>query len=282
MNKIFVFEEKNMSIYYTVKEHFSIKNTAGFSDIIDLIADHFSQIGERLPSKNSFVIEFKLIADNKAYSFNDKELLNTLKKAKSIDYTMHYEYRNDDCDNVGPFEICDFIESKLENDETATENVFFSMYNSADCEPGAGVLCAFGIKNGVLYNGVLQPAPSELPENGAWITPDTCVVFDDALTESMNPEQIKECAEAFSEMGDHTDVDFRNNPNGISLFVNYLELQSKKDFESFIEISKKLLSATDGKAGVSGEFVDLDSEDAKILVIDFEESGSYSVKSTAL
>lgn len=271
-----------MSIYYTVKEHFSIENAAGFSDIIDLIADHFSQIRERLLSEDSFVSEFKLIADSKTYSFGDAGLLAALKKAKSVDYTMHYEYRDEGCPNVGPFEICDFIKSKLENDETAAENVFFSMYNTADCEPGVGILCAYGKKDGALYKGVLQPIPSELPENGAWITPDTCVVFDDDLTESMNPEQIKECAEAFSKIGDHSDVDFRNDPNGISLFVNHLELKSGKDFESFIEISKKLLFATDGKAGLASEFVDLDSEDAKILVIDFEEKGSYSVKSTAL
>lgn len=279
-----------MSIFYHVNEHLSVKNSAEYLNVLRAAAVHFSSLGACLLRGDANIYNLSLTADDKTFLFSGKkvtadlqDLLDALQEASAVDLVADYGYVwTDGCPDIGLFEFSGFIEEEMNIDDAFADNIFYSMYNAADCADGTGILCAYGKKDGAAYCGVIEPKPADLPAEGTWSTEDTCVVFDDNLTETMNAEQIKRCADVYASLGENADVQFCADDDGISLFVNYLCLNTKADFEKFIETSQQLLAATDGKAGFMAQFVCSDKPDTQVLLIDIADDGSATVTKAAI
>lgn len=268
-----------MSVYYEVKEHIILKNVennrcVGYNlkyDIIEAIA----QIGYSMIWENCMVWNLTLKADGKEYFFKGKEvtpelhtIVNAISESKDIDLLLEYDGVNVE------FPILEGVEDMLNLCPEVAENLFYSLYNKADCENGAGILAAYGKKDGVLYSGVIKPTEVAVAEDGEWISEDTVVIFDNDVTEDMDVEKIKKCVADFVEMG--ADVDY--NESEISLYVNYIKLASAKDVEKFIAIYNELSSATCGRCGYIAEFSDRSADEVRIMKIDFNADDTTTIR----
>jgi hypothetical protein len=156
----------------------------------------------------------------------------------------------------------------LEEMPELANDVIYSNYNKADCNPGAGCLSAFGAKDVVVYSGSIDSDSIVGHMDGEWVSEDTAVVFNDDVTEDMDVEGIKKCARDFADMG--ADIDFDDET--LELYVNYITLRSADDIKQFIDIYNALDRATCGKCGYIAEFADKTQADARVLVIEFEDN----------
>lgn len=268
-----------MSVYYEVKEHIILKNVENNeSDCYNLkydIVEAIAQIGYLMLWNHGVVWNLALNADGEDYFFKGREItpdlhaiVRAIGDAKDFELVLEYDGCNVD------FPILEGVEAILNECPDAAENLFYSMYNNADCSNGAGVLVAYGKKDGVLYSGIVEPKEVSAAEDGEWISEDTVVVFDDGVTEEMDVEKIKKCVADFVEMG--ADVDY--NESEISLYVNYIKLASAKDVEKFIAIYNELSSATCGRCGYIAEFSDRSADEVRIMKIDFNADDTTTIR----
>lgn len=88
------------------------------------------------------------------------------------------------------------VEQLLREEPELAEDIFYSMYNEADCGTGGG-LTAYGKKDGKAYHGAIAFVPAALPEDGVWENHDTTIVFDDDLTDDMDIAAIEQIGSAF-------------------------------------------------------------------------------------
>ena len=279
-----------MSIFYHVNEHLSIKDTTECCDFLNAAVIHFSDLGSLLLRGDAVVHKLTLVANGTTKTFSGRgvtsdlqDLMDALKEASSVDLVADYDYIwFAGCPGIEHTMLSDLIEEEMDLDDTFADNVFYSMYNKADCSDGAGILCAHSKKDGVVYHGAVNPVAAELPQEGTWCTTETSVMFDDDLTEEMDAEQIKRCADAYASLGTNADVDFDADESGVALFVNYLQLNSKADLEKFIEISRQLLVATAGQAGFEANFACFDKPDTQLLSIVFADDGAVTVKKASV
>ena len=279
-----------MSIYYHVTEHLCIKDTAECCDFLNAAVIHFSDLGSLLLRGDAVVHKLTLVANGTTKTFSGRavtsdlqDLIDALKEASSVDLVADYDYIwFASCPGIEHTMLSDLIEEEMDIDDTFADNVFYSMYHKADCSDSAGILCAYSKKEGKVYRGIVDPLAAELPPEGTWCTPETSVAFNDDLTEEMDVEQIKRCADAYASLGTNADVDFDADENEVDLFVNYLQLNSKADFEKFIEISQQLLVATAGQAGLEAHFACFDKPDTQLLSIVFADDGAVTVKKASV
>ena len=263
-----------MSVYYEVREHVILKNDAA-EEIKDSVVEAIAQIGYRMLLGHSAIWKLALKADEKVYLFAGRditpdlhEIIRVIEDAQTIDLVMDYDGVNFE------FPIAESVKETLENHPACEDDLFYSLYNKADCASGAGILSAYGKKNEKTYSGVVALEEATSLVEGEWISEDTVVVFDDDVTEDMDVEGIKKCVSDFADMG--ADIDFDEETT--QLFLNYITLKSVSDIERFVEIYQTLDRATCSKCGYLAEFSDRSTDDARVMVIDFAETEVYTVR----
>lgn len=256
-----------MSVYYDVREHVVLKNKAAENLCFD-VAENIAQIGYRMLLDRAAIWKLELTADGKEYSFKGREVTRELHEiarsiagASEIDMVIDYDGVNFD------FTLMEAIEETLNDMPELASDIIYSVYNKADCSPGAGCLSAFGANDVVVYSGSIDSESIAAHLDGEWVSEDTAVVFDADVTEDMDVEAIKSCAKDYADMG--ADVDF--DEDALVLFVNYISLRSADDIKRFVDIYNALDRATCGKCGHMAEFVDKTESDARVMIIDFDE-----------
>lgn len=276
-----------MSVYYNVKEHLVVKNTHenGADILVGQMKRQLSLLGALMLTGDATIFSIELIVEHTKFRFSGKEvspelhaLLCAMDHGNSMELVADYCFRwsaSLDYLNVGPFAVCSCVENLLDEDPEQAENIFYSMYNEADCASGAGVLVAYGKKDGNAYHGQIEFIPSVLPEDGIWENHDTTIVFDADLTDDMDIAAIEQIGRTFAER--FPDVRFDGDKSGMNLYVDNLTLHSKSEFEALIDLYSKLIRATNGMCSMIGEFVDLSGKDAVVLQLEIEMDGSYSL-----
>lgn len=263
-----------MSVYYNVKEHISVKN---YQDdcITSAIVDTIVSIGSQMLYDRATVAGISLNADGKQYFFEGREvtpklheLIRAVESATTIDLVMQYDSVN--CD----FCIAEAVAEAYETDPKAADAVFYSLYNKADCNSGAGVLLAYGKKDGEFYNGPIEQKVSSFVE-GIWYNEDTLVAFGGSTSEVLNLEDLKTCVTAFSALG--ADVDFRIEGDEITFYVNDMTIKTVAEFERFVDLCKEVQRLTHGDAGFILEFVDMSDAEAQVMIVDLDDNGTSTV-----
>ena len=256
-----------MSVYYEVKEHVVLKNEATEALSFD-VAESLAQIAYKMLLDRAAIWELKLTADGKKYSFKGKEvthelheIIRAITNAAEIDMVIEYDAYNFD------FPLMEAISETLENNPELAKDISYTIYNKADYNSGAGCLSAFGAKDVVVYSGSLDSETVIAHLDGEWISADTSVVFDDDITEDMDVEMIKKCAQDFADMD--ADIQFREDK--LELFVNSITLKSLPGVKRFIDIYNALNRATCGKCGYIADFVDKTQADTRVMIIDFDK-----------
>lgn len=277
-----------MSFIYDVKEHLTVKNAQWSNADIPIGAMRFqlSLLGALMLTDNAAITSLELTVDGEKHQFSGKEvtpalhtLLRAMEQGNNVDIVVQYWYRwssNWDYLNVGPFAVTSCVGELLKEEPELAENIFYSMYNEADCDTG-GAMAAYGKRDGEIYQGSVAFVPAALPENGVWENHDTTIVFDDDLTDDMDIAAIEQIGHTFVQKFPDS-ASFIRDKDGVCLTVNDLTLRSKAEFETVIDLYSGLIRATNDKCGMIGEFVDLSGKDAALLTLDIQADGSYDLE----
>ena len=115
-----------MSVYYTVKEHISIKNSKN-DLVISSIIDTIASIGKQMLYDRAEIRQLSLEADGKAYSFVGREIthelheiLRAISNATALELALEYDSVN--CD----FPLAQCVEEAIEADSSLADDLFYS------------------------------------------------------------------------------------------------------------------------------------------------------------
>lgn len=259
-----------MGVYYDVKEHIILKNDAA-RELADNVSEWLAFLGFKMLMGTAGVWELSLMVDGNRFSFSGNEvtpayqqMLRAIEESSELELAVSFHDLNTE------FFLSETVQATLEEFPEFAKDLFYSLYNNADCESGAGILSAYGTKGGTLYSGIINPRKVDLAPAGEWVSADTAVVFNDDVDENTDVAAVKACVEAWRAMG--ADVDF--NEETTELYLNYIILRSAADVEKFMEIFNELSRATGNRCGLLGEFEDTSGDDARILILDLDKDGN--------
>lgn len=268
-----------MSVYYNVKEHIF---TSNFQDeaITSAIIDTLVAVGKEMLYGRATIGELSLHVNGNEYFFEGEEItpkfheiVRAIESATTMDLVMSYDSVN--CE----FPIAEIVSETFKKGPQYANNLFYSLYNNADCNSGAGLLSAYGEKDGKFYCGPVEPKKSSFVE-GAWYNEDSLVAFEGSVADVLNFEDLKKCVEELSALG--ADVDFRVNKEEISLFVNSMTIKTADTFACFMDLCKDIDRLTNGNSSFMLEFVDTTDADARVMMIELANSGEYVVSLAAV
>ena len=194
-----------MSIYYDIKEHLIIKSTEEHEEMQDVLINHLIRLGAAMLDDCAHILKLQVVADGENREFSGEtltqdfhEIIRAVKTASSIDAILDYGYYQYggfviNNNSIKTVEYADMFDIKEQIEKGVAElgnehlnGLFYSMYNKADCSETAGVVVAYGEKNGNLYTGNIESNfITDLPD-GVWYSPTTAVIFDVEDVENIN------------------------------------------------------------------------------------------------
>jgi hypothetical protein len=268
-----------MSVYYNVKEHISTNN---FQDetITSAIIDTLVSIGREMLYDRAIIRELSLQANGNEYFFKGSEItpklheiIRVINSATTMDLVMSYDSVNSE------FPIAKKVSEIFKKGPCYANNLFYSLYNKADCNSGVGLLSAYGEKNGKFYCGPVE-LQNSLWVEGEWYNEDSLVAFEGSVADVLNLEDLKKCVAELSALG--ADVDFRVDKEEISLFVNNMTIKTSDTFACFMDLCMDIDRLTNGNSSFMLEFADTSDADARVMMIELDNSGEYVVSIVAV
>ena len=283
-----------MSVVYSINETLKITNEGYYEHVVETVRFQYTLLGALMLNNDAEVFEMNLKADGKEYSFSGeavtpefKELLDAMSAATEIELSASYEYwwrAGYEHMNIGPFPVCELIEGMLEESDIEAKDFFYTMYNSADSEPGFGILTAFGEKDGKQYCGIVELKEMEdVPVDGEWYAADTLICCEVEDLSEVNADEVIAACRAFDEIGGEYSLEA--NEKGISFYLNHTEaLKSRSDFERFAELYLNLYHTVYDGPGMGSDLQFMDTAGAvpRLLEWDINIDGSYTVKIAAV
>lgn len=282
-----------MSIYYDIKEHLIIKNTEEHAETADIFTNHLVRLGSSILDDNARVHKLQIITDGEKREFSGETLtedfhniVREVKGASSIEAILDYGYYEYGgftfCDNSikivkssDMFDISEHLNEHIKEEDTeCLKGLFYSIYNNADCGDDAGVVVAYGEKNGKLYTGNIENKIIEILPDGVWHSPQTAVVYDEDNVK--NIEEVALICEAMTKFSSNDEL--RIDGNSISFYLNNLELKNDKELNEFIDLCIRIMNVTNGECWADTHgFTDLNSDDGRIVYVKINEDGSHEI-----
>lgn len=258
-----------MSINYEIKEHMVVTDTAEHSELIGMAVSDYLKL-----SDNNTISNAVISRDNQTTVFEsgyDKNqfasIVNSLVTANKVDISIEYSY-NTDIGEIDIFEISDYVKSHMDEN---TKDLFYSLYNNSDCEEDAGVLTAYGFKNGTYYNGIVEYNEVDSIPDGKWVAVTTAVCYD---TEDSN-DNMKAIDDVCRQMCEFSEYDDLYYSNGDFTFnLNNLVINNDSELKGFLSLCRKLHELTDGECYFEINLVDFSSAEARLLNVEFDEEGN--------
>ena len=298
-----------MSVYYEIKEHLVIEDTEKHSMELGNIHYRLSLMAAWTLQRRGCFGNLTIIADGEKFSFT-KDILNTryqdalnaLYKAKSAEIICDYgcSVRAMESDPT-PFELMSYLDEEIKEDPDYLDGLFYCVHNSADCGNGAGIVCAYGKKNGVLYTGTIPFVEVDKIPDGDWYAPQTAIVCEVEAEEGRDLAAIADVCrqlcrfsqETFTKVDEDAQGRLAENygitsrqldisEDSVAFYTNYLRISNDDELKEVMRLFAKLIDLTDGECGLIGELVDISSPDAKILHFDVEANGEYTIQIAAV
>lgn len=294
-----------MSVYYDIKEHLIIEDTEKYSVELDNIHYRLSLMAAWTLQHRGNVVALTLIADGKTFSFgNDilnskfQEALDALDQASSVEIIsdISFSSRAQETD-PSPFGLMEYLDEEIKEDPGYLDGLFYCVYNNADCGNGAGTVCAYGKRNGLLYTGVVPFAEVDKIPDGDWYAPQTTIACEVDAEEGRDLAAIADVCRQLCRFspetltkGDEDACDRLKEDYGIAsgqldisedsvfFYTNYLRIRNDNELKEVMQLVAKLIDLTDGECSLIGELVDISGPDAKILHFDVDANGEYKLK----
>ena len=275
-----------MSIYYDVKEHIIIKNTAEQDDSLSVYSHRLARIGALMLEDNARFKKLVAITDGKKREFSGNtmtkkfhDIMRAIGRADSVEIFADYGYHRYGLSAICPkvLDFADYLDSTIkEFGVEGLDGLFYSLYNNADCSDDAGAVVAYGEKNGTLYTEMVEEKNIDILPDGVWYSPQTAVIYDPIENGLDNIEEIEPICREMTKFSCYDELEV--NEDGISFYLNNLELHNNDEFVEFIGLCRKLLRATDGKAWAEElDLADLGGDDGKIVKIKINDDGTHEI-----
>ena len=281
-----------MSVYYDVKEYLSVKEVTEKNEFTKELAQaHLAWLGWKLLSDSAYVNKLSLSCNGKGLAFSGEvitsdfhKIIRALDDASSFELIVDYRYTWVGTELEAAMSCCDHlaISSYLEQASKEERNhIFYTMYNRADCGEGAGVLCAYGEKNGRISSGTVEDnVITEFPQNGNWYAPKETVIYEPETTEGLDINAIATVIEELSKLSEHDNITVSENE--IDYFMNNFQPKNADDLKKFAYLAGKLKELANGECFTDAELIDLDDPHGRILKFDIHDSEKYTITMAAI
>ena len=297
-----------MSVYYDIKEHLVIEDTEKHSLELGNIHYRLSLMAAWTLQHRGSVIDLTIVADGEKFNFTDdilnvqyQEALDALYKAKSSEIICDYgcSVRAKEA-APAPFELISYLDEEIKENQDYLDGLYYCVYANADCE-GAGMVCAYGKKNGVLYTGPVPFAVVDKIPDGDWYAPQTAIACEVEAEEGRDLVAIADICrqlcrfsqETFTRNAEDAKSRLAENyvitsgqldisENSVAFYTNFLRIKNDDELKELMRLYAKLIELTDGECGLIGELVDISCPDARILHFDVEANGEYTLQISAV
>ncbi len=275
-----------MSIYYDIKEHLIINNTAEQDYSLSVYSHRLARIGALMLEDNARFTKLVVITDGKKREFSGDtmtkkfhDIMRAINRADSVEIIADYGYHRYGLSAIcpGALDYTDYLDSVIK--ECGVEGLyglFYSIYNNADCSDDAGAIVAYGEKNGTLYTGKVEGKTVDALPDGVWYSPQTAVIYDPMEDGLKNIEEIEPICREMTKFSSYDELSV--DEEGISFYLNNLELKNNSELTEFIDLCRKLLKATNGEAYASElGLTDLNSDDGRIVTVKINDDGTQEI-----
>ena len=268
---------------FKIKEHLKVFGKKAPSWLIPYMHDRLAFLGALMLQDNAWFLELTLKIDGREFSFCGRdisleyqELLRELIEATSVDLVTEYDYvYARDLRMLAPFAICKKLQ-KLKPAERL--GFFYSAYIQAE-EDDVGTLWAYGEKNNTLHWGKVASQKTDLPKDGLWLAPSVTIGYEEKNLKSKDAKRILAVCEQLCDFGE--DEILNVTDNYLLFGLNNLLLQAK-DFEVFVRLTAELIALSEDSCDIFAAFVEYSRPEARIVKIDFNNKGEYTVTMTAV
>ena len=294
-----------MSIYYEICEHLIIEDTEKHNTELCNIHYRLSLMAAWILQNRGAMGDLTVIADGEKFCFSRdilnsryQEALNALYQAKSVEIIADYGCSVQAMEtDPTPFELMRYLDEEIKEDPENLAGLFYCVYNNADCGSGAGNVCAYGRKNGVLYTGGVPFVKTDRIPDGNWYAPQTAIACEVEAQEGRDMAAIedvcrqlcrfsqdaftKEDEDALNRLAENygiTSGQLEVSKDAIAFYTNFLRVKNDAELKELMQLCAKLINLTDGECGLIGELVDISGPDAKILHFDIEATGEYTIE----
>lgn len=275
-----------MSIHYDVKEHLIINNTAEQDYSLSVYSHRLARIGALMLEDNAGFTKLVAITDGEKREFSGDtmtkdfhDIMRAINNADSVEVIADYNYHSYGLSAISP-DVCDFavyLDREIKESGVETINgLFYSLYNNADCSDNAGVVVAFGEKNGTLYTGNIEGKTVDVLPDGRWYSPNTTVFYDDDVDETKDIGEIESICDEMIQFRCENTFDINEREFSFSLYD--LVIENNDEFNMFVGLCIKLLKATGGDAHASElRFTNSDSDDGQIATVKINDDGTHEI-----
>ena len=277
-----------MSVYYEVFEHLAIEDTEKHYYEKDLTISRLALLGAWILCNRGSVGKLRVIADGVEYTFSGNvmtqgyhEVLNAASQAKILEIVWDYGYSTSAMETEpGPFAMMEHLSSMLKENPDFMDGLFYCAYNNADCSDGAGVVAAYGKKNGIMHTGPLTYKAVEVIPCGEWYTPQTAVVCDLDDTAEKNIAKIEAICRQLMQFSEADSLDV--SEDYFSFALNNLRIKDDAQLKLFMQLYAQLIELTDGECSLIGELADISAPDVRMIRFDVEANGTYTLEMAAI
>lgn len=289
-----------MSISYTFLEKLEITSSANPDIVMDICRafyDRYAFLGACVLQNRANFFPLRLKYDDCTYEFEGnkinssfQEIVSTLGNAMAdaakddrpaLELSAQYMFELTTWDyfegDNQPFTLCDYL-GNLSQEELS--GIFYSMHNQADCDSdSAGILTAYGEKNGIFYHGVIDYEPIDhIPSEGYWVSADAVAEVDIELADVQNKDEIiSACRALIDFQKDDSCYYYELNGTFLTFQLFQTTIESEMRFKEFLDLSTKLMLQTKGVACIGAELFDLNDPYGHLLRVEFAPDGTYSV-----
>lgn len=294
-----------MSVYYDIHEHLVIEDTGKYPVEVSNIHYRLSLMAAWVLQRRGRMSDVTIIADGEKFRFTGdilnaryQEAMNALASSDSVEVISDFGFSSSAMgDDPGPFELMKYLDQEIKADPEYLDGLFYCVYNNADCSDDAGIVRAYGKKNGVVYTGTVSGVETNRIPDGNWYAPQTAIVCQVDVKEGRNMAAIeevcsclsrfsqqaftKEDEEALSRLAEKfgiTSKQLTASEDSIDFCTNYLRVKNDDELKEVIRLYARLIDLTEGECGLIGELVDLSGPDARIVHFDVEANGEYTIK----
>lgn len=277
-----------MSVYYEIFEHLVIEDTEKHYYERDLTISRLALLGARILCNRGSVGKLRVIADGVEHTFSGNvmtqgyhEALNGASQAKTLEIIWDYGYSTSAMEaEPGPFAMMEHLNSMLKEDPDFMDGLFYCAYNNADCSDGAGVVAAYGKKNGIMHTGPLTYKAVEVIPCGEWYTPQTAVVCDLDDTAEKNIANIEAICRQLMQFSEADSLDV--SEDYFSFALNNLRIKDDAQLKLFMQLYAQLIELTNGECSLIGELADVSVPDVRMIRFDVEYNGDYTLEMASI
>lgn len=273
-----------MRTVYNIKETLVVNDNDYFNSVV---RDHLAWLGSCMLLDCASIVELNLTFDNDKVSFfgdnmtaDYHSIIRKLDGQTSFEMELCFSYDSNMYDTKSAFSIAEYLQ-----DEDEQDSVFYTICYYDEDSWNKGILCAYGVKDGKVYNGAVEAHTiTEFPEIADWYTSrDSVVIESDVMNnfDKSNLPEVKAVCDELAEMSNY-DYEMTYDGNDIVFCMYNFQPKCKADYENYIRLTQRLCALMPDDYGFRVTFVDLDDRYGRVFEINVNNENSYSLKMTCI